>query len=323
MAKMKLREKIRKGWELFKVSWKILRENKKLIVFPLLTAGAFILFVAGVAPLLYSIYSNHLLKPLVGTQVSSHISIFQFFQSIGWKNFSMLFLLSLGISWLSIYINATFLSCVIDILRENKTSISASFKKTWALKGKIFQWAIVSSIVLTVLMTIEAYAEKLPFIGRWIGRAISFLGGLAWAIGTYFVIPVLVNEDIGIIDSVKRSAELIKRTWGETTSGYIIFEIVKDVFVCLPAFLMLAATVIYFVISFTASLSSNGVSSFIPNKIISIIIFMLPIAWAIAAGLVYTVLNKIFNGAIYIYASEGVVPEGFNKELLDSSWQVK
>ncbi|MFH1074426.1 MAG: DUF6159 family protein, partial [Candidatus Firestonebacteria bacterium] len=227
MAKMRFGEKIRKGWELFKVSWKILLKNKKLAVFPILTAGVFVLFLIGVAPVLYGVYSHNLLPAVNtngsddyisvdfpdGSSCSSHISCFQFFKSIGWKNFSILLLLALGTSWLFIYINASFLSCVIDILKENKTSISAAFKKTWALKGKIFQWAIVSSLVLGILMTLEAYAEKLPFIGRWIGRAISFLGGLAWAIGTFFVIPVLVNENIGIIDSIKRSAELIKRTW--------------------------------------------------------------------------------------------------------------
>jgi hypothetical protein len=35
------------------------------------------------------------------------------------------------------------------------------------------------------------------------------------------------------------------------------------------------------------------------------------------------IVNPIYRCALYIYATEGVVPGTFDKELLDSAWKVK
>jgi len=32
---------------------------------------------------------------------------------------------------------------------------------------------------------------------------------------------------------------------------------------------------------------------------------------------------KIYVGALYVYASEGVVPESFDEEVLNMAWKVK
>src|SRR5215212_10751368 len=51
------------------------------------------------------------------------------------------------------------------------------------------------------------------------GRIVISLIGFAWNIATYLVVPVLAAEDIGPIDAVKRSTQLLKRTWGEQLVG--------------------------------------------------------------------------------------------------------
>jgi hypothetical protein len=35
------------------------------------------------------------------------------------------------------------------------------------------------------------------------------------------------------------------------------------------------------------------------------------------------VLEKIYIGALYIYGTEGVIPEAFDKETLDLAWKVR
>jgi len=42
---------------------------------------------------------------------------------------------------------------------------------------------------------------------------------LAWNLATFLVVPVLVAEEVGPFEAVKRSAQLLKRTWGEQIVG--------------------------------------------------------------------------------------------------------
>lgn len=44
---------------------------------------------------------------------------------------------------------------------------------------------------------------------------------------------------------------------------------------------------------------------------------------AMPLGLIGSVVNPVYRCALYIYATEGVVPGSFDKELLDSAWKVK
>src|SRR3569623_330584 len=45
--------------------------------------------------------------------------------------------------------------------------------------------------------------------------------GLAWTVATFLVVPVLASQAVGPVDAVKRSVELLKRTWGENLIGTV------------------------------------------------------------------------------------------------------
>src|SRR5690606_11214815 len=55
--------------------------------------------------------------------------------------------------------------------------------------------------------------------GGIIGNVVSWLGGIAWNLATFLVIPVLVAHDIGPWEAIQTSASLLKRTWGEQITG--------------------------------------------------------------------------------------------------------
>lgn len=40
-----------------------------------------------------------------------------------------------------------------------------------------------------------------------------------WTLATFLIVPVLVVEDVGPVDGLKRSTTLLKRTWGEQIAG--------------------------------------------------------------------------------------------------------
>jgi hypothetical protein len=52
-------------------------------------------------------------------------------------------------------------------------------------------------------------------------------------------------------------------------------------------------------------------------------IFILAVLVATLLSYLAGLLNNIYRCALFIYATEGVIPGTFDKDLLDSAWKVK
>ena len=57
--------------------------------------------------------------------------------------------------------------------------------------------------------------------------------GVLWSLATFFIIPVMVYENLGVFKSIERSIWLIKNSWGESVSATFTFHIIGAL-VCLP-----------------------------------------------------------------------------------------
>ena len=64
-------------------------------------------------------------------------------------------------------------------------------------------------------------SEDSPVPLRIVAGLASFIIGMAWWIVTFFMIPMIVLERAGILDSMGRSTDLFKRTWGEDVASHI------------------------------------------------------------------------------------------------------
>lgn len=133
----------------------------------------------------------------------------------------------------------------------------------------------------------------------FIGQIVAGLVGEAWALVTYFVVPVLVLEDKGVADSVKESVTLIKKTWGESIVGagsiMLIFVLTGIV-----AFLG-----VFGVVMLSTSLILAGTA---------IALFVIVIAILASA------MQGIFVTALYTYAKTGIVPSAFDKDLIQNAF---
>ena len=47
----------------------------------------------------------------------------------------------------------------------------------------------------------------------------SFIIGVAWWVLTFFVVPIIVLERASVLDSMGRSPELFRGTWGEDVTS--------------------------------------------------------------------------------------------------------
>ncbi len=126
------------------------------------------------------------------------------------------------------------------------------------------------------------------------------MGG-AWALLSYLALPVLIAERRGGYDSLRRSGELLRRTWGETALSELGFRILIVYFVIIVLIICLL------------------LARLIDEPLAAAVAIALVLAFAVVAS----TLQAIYRAALYIYAAEGVVPDEFDTPDMHAVWHVK
>jgi hypothetical protein len=159
------------------------------------------------------------------------------------------------------------------------------------------------------IVTFAAITAPIGFVLGLIGRcrwpAVRFaraMVGTAWSLATYFAIPVMVQERRSGVMCLRRSGQLFQRTWGETTLSEVGLRVITAQ---LSIVLILLALLLIDVLG----------ESF----------FTLLVVIALVAGFIGVIgaLEAIYRAALYVFASEGVVPEAFGGPELDAIWRAK
>ena len=115
--------------------------------------------------------------------------------------------------------------------------------------------------------------------------------------------PVPVVEKVGPIKAVKRSGEILRKSWGESMGAHvgIGFAVLLAMLPCIG--LVIGGGFLL------------GVS--VPLGISVIVIGVIAI---LGVSLISTALSAISQAAIYLYGSSGDTPEGFDKECLAAAF---
>jgi hypothetical protein len=198
-----LHDRLRRGWRLMKVAFRVLRKEKQLLVFPLLSSLALILVLLSfVAPLLLTQVFRAFLNPeedgltvrkFTGNAVV-YLTLFAFYLC----NYLVI-----------VFFNSALVACVLMYFKGKKPTVSDGFQAAFRRFPQIFLWALVGATVGLVLKIIAERTGKL-------GRFIVALMGTAWSVMTYFVVPVLVVEGVGPFEAIGRSRKIMRKTWGES-----------------------------------------------------------------------------------------------------------
>jgi len=93
-------------------------------------------------------------------------------------------------------------------------------------------WAVISATVGLILSAIRNR-------GGAVGSLAAGIAGTAWSLVTFFVIPVMIFEEKGVLTAIKNSVSLFKKTWGENIIGSIGIGLVM-----LPVILVFVAVFI-------------------------------------------------------------------------------
>jgi hypothetical protein len=180
-------------------------------------------------------------------------------------------------------------------LRGAPITVSGGLTAACGHAPSIATFAAVSS---TVGLVLEILGRSRNSVFRF-ARA---LFGTGWSLVTYFAIPVMVQERRGGIPSLRRSGDLFRKTWGETALAEVGVRVIAQY-----ALILMVLLVVLLVDVFGES----------PFTVLLII--------CIAAGVVALIssLEAIYRAALYVFASEGVVPEPFAGAELDAIWCAK
>ena len=195
-------ESIGRSWELVKTSWRILSQDRKLLVFPVLS-GVFTLLVV-ISFILPLFLTGAVFSGAPTGQVPGIVYLFLFY---------------VVCYFVAIFFNTGLITCVNALLQGRETSIADGLSNSVRHIVPILLWAIIAATIGMILRTVE---NRVGFVGK---VAVALVGGI-WSLVTIFVVPVLILEDKGVVGATKESIDLFRKTWGESVVGSISIGVI-------------------------------------------------------------------------------------------------
>jgi hypothetical protein len=276
--------KLSRSWELARASLSVLKSDKELMLFPLMSAVAILLLAAGfiVPALKFHLLAEHQTQPPPGF-------------------YAWMFCFYVAAYFVGLFFNTALVGAALIRLGGGNPTIGDGLAIAWQRAGTIFGYAVVAATVGVVL---NAISERLGFIGRFV---VGLLG-LGWAVATFLVVPVLATRDVGPLDAIRESAGLVRKSWGENLAG--------------NAGLGLATGLVFFavgMIGFPGGIALLHANVFAPGVVL---ITATIIALAVI-GLGSAALTGIYSAALYRFAVDGTTPPGFDGPVLRDAFRAK
>jgi hypothetical protein len=210
---MRFFERLSNGWKLSMNSFKVLKENKQLIVFPLLSGLSLILIMGSFITFLFigGTFDEEVVEET--STLTGYLIMFGFY---------------LVNYFIVVFFNMALVHCTRMYFSGEEVSIEKGLKFSLSRIGVIFSWAVFAATVGTILKAIQENSGI-------IGKIITGLLGIVWSVATFFVIPVIAYENVGPLGAFKRSSQMMKEKWGEGLAGTFSFGIIQFIAILLLA----------------------------------------------------------------------------------------
>jgi hypothetical protein len=158
-------------------------------------------------------------------------------------------------------------------------SIAAGLRRAASRAHVILLWALLTSTVGRIL---HGFQER----AGWVGRIVLGIIGVSWNLAAFLIVPVLVMENAGVLDSLRRSSALLRNTWGEQLISGIAFGW-YGLLCAIPGVVL-------------GALAANGYPLFLVPAVL----------WFAALFAAFTAASEIFTVVLYRYATTGEAPAG-------------
>ena len=201
---------------------------------------------------------------------------------------------ALGLSVISVFFNGALVAGAHERLAGGDPTVGSAIRKAFSRIPGLVPWAILTA---TVGMILRALRDR----AGWLGQFVISMVGMAWEVATFLVVPAIVIDDKGAIEGLKTSGSLLKSTWGENLAARVGFGLLGFV-AMLPAVLLFAVF---------GSLGGVGL----------IVGVAIGVVWIAVVVVVMTALNAVFQAALYLYATSGMAPSGFEGSSIGESFR--
>jgi hypothetical protein len=258
--------KFKTGLKLSRDSIGVVRAHPKLLVFPALGALAALGF-----------WIVFLLPLWIGGLIGSGVE------------YLVLFLLYFATTFATTFFTAALVFAVNQAFHGEEPRLGESIRAAWRRKTPILVWAAVAATVSVLL-------KKLQESDNMIARLLSSVFALGWTVMTFFIVPVIVFEEVTVTSMFSRSAETFRDTWGESLGVGLGVTLIQFVIAIVGVLVAIALAVVL------------GAVVPVAGLVFGIVLVAGVLVGAFLLGQTIWAITKT---ALYVYAAEERIPEQF------------
>jgi hypothetical protein len=184
--------RMRRGWELTKTSWGVLRSDRSLAVFPVLGGLTALLLAAAFGLSAWVLFDDD--QDVAGV-ILAVVGIY-------------------ALTFAGVFFNVALAAAAAQVLDGEDATVASGVAVAKRRLGAIAGWAALVASVNIVIRGLQERAGPIADV---------LLGGLAvaWNLVTFLAVPVLTLEGTGPIETLKRSAHIFRERWGEQITGQV------------------------------------------------------------------------------------------------------
>lgn len=273
--------------ELAKASWSVVEADKELLLLPVMSVATLIVILGSLA-VPVAVLGGFTSGAVPDEPGSGSMLVALLFYVVAW--------------FITLFFNTALVGAAMMRMDGQDPRLGDGLRIASQRIGRIFGYACIAATVGLLLRSLENRVG-------WIGQIVVKLIGVGWTLATFLVVPVLVTRDVGPVEAVKSSAELLRRTWGENIIGNVGLGLV---FALGYVGLALVAGLV------VVLAAQSGSATFL-----GLVIALAVLAFFTLAALQAT-MQGVYSAALYRYATKHESPlPGFGPELLEHAFAPK
>lgn len=291
-----------RSWSLFKSSWSVMRSEPSLLWFPVLSA---------LLVIIASVIFFGLLGALFVVNPAVQQAVIEASQSAEGEGGSplltilgivVLFIYYLIVGAIAAYFATAMAGAALRRLDGQDTSFGEGIKIANSRLGTILGFSAISATVGVLLSLLRNNRQG----NNPAGAILAAIGGMAWTVATFLVIPVIADRQVNAIGAIKESALLLRKTWGEQNVGSgglgLVFGLASVIVVILTGVLAVLAIDI-----------AGLVWTIIAVGVVALIVL----------AVLNSTLSGIYKAAVYRYAAQRQVAPQFDATLIEGAFRLK
>ncbi len=279
---MSIMTKFKRSWKLVGASWRVIRDEPSLMVYPVLSLVAMLPFFGLILGGLY-FFLGDTEDPSTGQLIGGIV---------------LMGLSLLVTAFIGTYFSTALCANALARLRGEDPTFGDGMRVASTRLGAIFQFAVVSAVVGLILSAIR---EK----GGLVGNLTAGMGQVAWGFATALAVPTIADQGLGAKDAITTSFGLLKRSFGEQIGGSA----------GISAIILVPMLVIGLIVAGLIGLGSMMelqwlIATGITIGIIGFVVLMILMLTVVAA------LEQVFNAALYHWLQDDQVSPYFSEDLM-------